>query len=118
MATHSELFRAAYACGVTKKERLHVQYKKQGIGICAEVVECFDHHGQEWVKLWNSLDGYFSRPASAIEICQGHADGMCTCAPTGAQISATSPQAHFSRAGVVAPHESPNFRTPAISQGA
>lgn len=118
MATHAELFRAAYACGVTKKERLNVQYKKQGMGICAEVVECFDNHVQEWVKLWNSLDGYFSRPACAIEICQGHADGMCTCAPTGAKISAVLPQVHFSRAGVVAPHESPNFRTPAIPQGA
>lgn len=133
MATHAELFRAAYACGITKKERLHVQYKKQGMGICAEVVECFECRGQEWVKLWNQLDGYFARPASVLEICQGHADGMCACAEgavsrlhaqraagencalNAAQISTAIPEVHFSRAGVVAPHESPNFRTPALS---
>lgn len=134
MTSHAELFRAAYASGITSKQRLHVQYMRHNIGICAELVECFDSRGQEWVKLWNSFDGYFIRPASAIRICQGSTDRGCACAD--GTISREQAQRadrgnsaghpvhfsdgftdlYFSRAGVVAPHESPNFRTFAISR--
>ncbi|MFV0601755.1 MAG: hypothetical protein ACK5NE_08050 [Brachymonas sp.] len=134
MTTHAELFRAAYACGLTSKQRLHVQYMRHHIGLCAELVECFESRGQEWVKLWNTFDGYFIRPASAIRICQGATDRGCACADGAisrqqaqradggnsagqpAPISDASTDRHFSRAGVVAPHESPNFRTLPISR--
>lgn len=103
MSTHSELFHAAYAAGLTKKQRLHVQYRKQGIGICAELVELFEIEGKEWAKLWSRLDGYISRPCSAIRVCEGDDKFSCSCA--------TSAQCDFSRAGVVAPHESLNIET-------
>lgn len=126
MTTHAELFRAAYACGLTSKQRLHVQYQRHHIGMCAELVECFESRGQEWVKLWNTFDGYFTRPASAIRICQGATERGCACADgaisrqqaqrAGGGNCAGQPGLNFSRAGVVAPHESPNFRTFAISR--
>lgn len=103
MTTHSELFRAAYAADLKRKKRLHVQYSRQGVGVCAELVELIFVNEKEWVRLWSRLDGYIKRPCHAIRVCEGDVLHHCSCA--------TSRNVNFSRASVVAPHESLNFET-------